>query len=480
MTAYYVRSGAAGSANGTSWANAYTTMATALSGKAAGDIFYVAEDHAESSASSLTLTSPGTNTNPCYLYCVDHAGSVPPVSADLRTTASIATTGNSGITFGGSWVINGLIATAGNSTGNPSLAIGATTASVIRARNCSFAFGGTGGTLSIGGAGVPTPGYVDCENTTFGFGSGTSSSLTVNGMFRWRNTTSAIVGSGVPANLFKFTTGRSASLFCEGVDLSALGSGKTIVDPTSASAVAATFLRCKLGTSVTLIGASPSPYAIDASFIDCDSAGTNYTFTKVSSLGTQSAETTIVRTGGASDGTTPISQKIVTTANSLWPVPFVSAPIAIWNDTVGSSATATIYGIWGGGSVPNNDDIWIEAEYLGSSGSPQASFVNSGKADGLASNAALSSDASTWGGSTTAFKMSVTFTPQQKGLVYITVKAAKASSTFYIDTKPEISGVTVSKTYVAPGGVINELQSSGGSAAVARAGLHGIEQGIAA
>jgi hypothetical protein len=35
--------------------------------------------------------------------------------------------------------------------------------------------------------------------------------------------------------------------------------------------------------------------------------------------------------------------------------------------------------------------------------------------------------------------MSVTFTPQQKGAVTIYVKAAKASSTFYIDPKPVLS-----------------------------------------
>jgi hypothetical protein len=214
--------------------------------------------------------------------------------------------------------------------------------------------------------------------------------------------------------------------------------------------------------------------------INCDSGGTNYRNERYRYEGTLTTETIIVRSGGASDGATPVSHKIVTSANSKWPQPFESFPLAIWNDTVGSAVTATVYGIWGGGAVPNNDDIWIEAEYLGSSSSPQGSLVSSGKVNGLASGSAAASDASSWGGSTTAFKMSVTFTPQQKGLIYITVKAAKASSTFYIDTKPEIPGVTVSKTYVAPGGVINELQSSGGGAAVARAGLHGIEQGIAA
>src|SRR4051812_3366435 len=95
MASYYVRSGAGGSANGTSWANAYLTLAAAFSGKAAGDTFYVSEDHAETLGSTIILTSPGTKANPCKIVCVNHAGSVPPVSADLRTTATITMTGAS-------------------------------------------------------------------------------------------------------------------------------------------------------------------------------------------------------------------------------------------------------------------------------------------------------------------------------------------------------------------------------------------------
>lgn len=155
-------------------------------------------------------------------------------------------------------------------------------------------------------------------------------------------------------------------------------------------------------------------------------------------------ETTIVRGGGATqpdaDGDdTTVAWKITTTANSKWVLPFESLPIAIWNDTVGSAVTATVYGIWGGGAVPNHDEIWLEVEYPGSTSYPLGSFANDTKADNLASGAAQSSDASTWGGSTTAFALAVTFTPQMAGPIYARVKAAKASSTFYIDPKVTLS-----------------------------------------
>src|SRR6185436_3707180 len=112
--------------------------------------------------------------------------------------------------------------------------------------------------------------------------------------------------------------------------------------------------------------------------------------------------------------------------------PFECPPIAIWNDTTGSR-TATVQGICGGGAVPNDDEIWLEVEYLGDASSPQGSFVNDGKADLLATAAAQTAASETWGGSTTDFALAVTFTAAQKGWCYARVKIGKASSTFYID-----------------------------------------------
>jgi hypothetical protein len=146
-------------------------------------------------------------------------------------------------------------------------------------------------------------------------------------------------------------------------------------------------------------------------------------------------ETTIVRAGDTSDGTTPVTAKIVTTANVLCALPFADSPIAIWNEVVGTPITITLYGIWGGGAVPNNDEFSIDVDFLGSSGSPVSSRATSTKANLLAAGAALSSESSSWGGSTTPFKTSVTVTPQMKGLLFVTPKASKPSLTFYYDPK---------------------------------------------
>jgi hypothetical protein len=55
--------------------------------------------------------------------------------------------------------------------------------------------------------------------------------------------------------------------------------------------------------------------------------------------------------------------------------------------------------------------------------------------------------------------MTATFQPEQAGPITIYIRAVNAGP-FYIDPKPEISGVTVSKSYIsAPGVYVNELSS---------------------
>lgn len=433
MANVYVRSGAGGAATGADWANAYLTLAAALTAKAAGDIFWVSEDHAETNAGTVTLTAPGTAASPNFIYCVDHAGTVPPVAADLRTTAVIAGTAIGGIVIGGGvafWY--GITFKAGTGSTSTTLSVGnSTCAHSFDA--CQFWLNTTnvGALISVGGS-TSVNNKLAFNNTTLRFGATAQSIRQNSSRYYWRNTASFLAGATFPTTLF--TTGGSDNgiYVFEGVDFSALGSGKTLVGAITGPSTYI-FKDCKFGASLTVSGTPAAQGAGEVIVSNSDSGGTNYRQEKYSYSGTLTIETTIVHTGGASDGTTPIAWKIVTTANSKWAFPFEAPPIVIWNDNSGSSKTVTIEGIWGGGAVPNNDDIWIDVEYLGASSSPLGSFATSTKASNLAANSALSAGTGTWGGSTTKFKMSATFTPQQKGPFYVYVRAAAASSTFYID-----------------------------------------------
>ncbi len=436
MALIYVYSGAGGSANGADWANAYLTLAAAASSGSAGDTFYVAHNHAETQATAMTITFPGSVSNPNFCYCVNSAGTVPPVSADLRATATVTTTGNSAMTINGCVYGYGIIFSCGTTAVAPALNLAQTAANIQNWEACAFNIGSTGG--SSYSFGVATGGAKLTFNNTTILPNSTGGTIGVSCDFTWKNTTAAIAGATFPTTLFSPSNARPSGLLIEGVDLSALGSGKTIFAAGGAACNPYTLRDCKLGASVTICATPTGLHNPAIQLIRCNSGAVNYRTEKYTYAGTQTTEIVVVRTGGASDGTTPISWKIDTTANSKWKFPFECYPITIWSDTTGAK-TITVEGTWGGGAVPLNDEIWMDVEYLGSALTPVGSFATSSKADGLATGASITSSSETWGGSTSEFKMTASITTAMKGPITVYVKAAKASSTFYIDPKITIS-----------------------------------------
>lgn len=436
MANKYLRSGAGGGATGVDWANAFLTLAAALTGSSAGDDIWVSEDHSELVASAQTYTSPGTITSPCRIICVNHAGSVPPVAADIATTAVVATSGANAMANGGYAYVYGITFKPGNSAAvNASFNWFNGVAGQWKFKNCPMIMPtGASAAFGIGNSNTCTLELID---SPIKFGA-TGQSINLNsGTFRWEGALSvADCSVAVPTTMF-FAGAMKGSALIQGVDLSGAGSGKTLVGAMT-SFGRMVFKDCKLGASVTKF-ATPTVSDTRVTFIRCNSGAVNYSYDIGDYYGALSIENTIILTGGASDGTNGFSHKIVTTTNAKWTNPFRSDPIQFWQEAVGSPVTVTLQGIWGGGAVPNNDDIWIEVEYLGSSGTPISTLISCTKANTLAANAALSAGAGTWGGSTTKFAMAVTFTPQTKGPVTVYVLAGAASQTFYVDPKPVVS-----------------------------------------
>src|SRR5262245_57755290 len=138
MASYYVWSGATGSNNGSSWANAFTTLTTAFATEVAGDTLYVAHDHAESTAGAVTLTSSGTLASMTKVICVDRGGSVPPVAADRRATAQVITTGANTMALNGTVHYDGIIFNCGTGASAAPLTVGGTSSSNVRLDNCSL------------------------------------------------------------------------------------------------------------------------------------------------------------------------------------------------------------------------------------------------------------------------------------------------------------------------------------------------------
>lgn len=432
MANRYVYSGAGGAGTGADWANAFTTLALACAADTAGDVFFVAHDHAESTAGAVTPSFAGTAASPSLVYCVNRAGSVPPVAADLATTATVTTTGStSTITLNGSLYMYGITFSAGTGASGGGFVVSGGIDNQ-HFKNCAFTFGTTAGVTFQTGS--------TTNNSQAHFQDCTFTCATTNQTFSFFGNTElhncTIGGSAIPATVFTVQI-HCSKLVLEGCNLSAIGSGKTLFAPNRAQIL---MKDCRLGASVTMCATGSTlaiPVTVDV--VNCDSGDTNYRTERHTREGNLTTETTIVRTGGASNGTTTIAWKIITSAESEVAQPFEAPPIAIWNETIGSAVTATIEGTWGGGSVPDTNDIWIEAQYLGTSGFPVSSRATGGVATPLHTASSHASSSETWGGGTTDFKMSVTFTPQEKGFVYIYVRAGLASTTFYVDPKITLS-----------------------------------------
>jgi hypothetical protein len=196
---------------------------------------------------------------------------------------------------------------------------------------------------------------------------------------------------------------------------------------------------CKLNAATTVT--TPAAAGMTVQLVRCDSAATAYKSARYAYEGTETTETTITRVGGATDPAGQLqSRKIVTTANAQWLRPFQAQPYAVWNATTGANVTATVYGT--GASLPNNDDIWLEVEYLGSASTPLGTIVTTTKSNFLATGTAVASDSSTWGGGTTPFKLTTTLSspqPGQAGYIHARVRVGKASATYYIDPQIYLS-----------------------------------------
>jgi hypothetical protein len=432
-------------ASGVGWIVSASAIPNDISNKC--DV-YVASEHAETQATAMSFnnvfgrystTTPALNVL-CRILCVTKT-TVPPVSANLTTGASISTTGNSSINMlTGSHYVQGITISAGS--GAVAAVISWQNATSLNGyfKNCTMIKAGTAaGNLAVGNASS----ILVFDNTTWQFGAvGDNFMLfsSVAAKLIWKNTVSAIQGSIIPTNLIG--SNYAGEVLLEALDLSALTT--TILQSSGANTIRLVTRNCKLNAGVTVSGVPANPFGSVVDLVRCDSGATNYRHEHYEAGGSQVVETTIVRTGGATDGTTPISWKIVTTtAGPSWGAfPFQSMPMAIWNDTTATNRVVTVYGITAAGGLPNNDDIWIEVEYPGSASTPIGTIATTTKADTFASGVAVASDGSTWGGGVTAFKLVATLSSpqtQMKGPFLIVVKVAKSSTTFYIDPAPVLS-----------------------------------------
>jgi len=442
MANIYVRSTDGNDADdGSTWALAKATLVGALAIATNADTIWVSDAHAETQTGSMTLTCP--TSAGLKILCGDDAAE-PPTA--LATTATVTTTTSGSMTVNGFAYIYGITfscGTAANST-NLAIATGASLNHGFVLENCGLFILSTSSSFirfGIGGGGATGHASVHLRNPIFKTAHGSNAiqlraaKVTIDGasmdaasvalsfMFTWLSGTNALPTGPVIVEASDFSGGASALI--------------ALVNVAVNNPVELVLRNCKLHASTTVTtGTNPGPGGPVVILENCDSGDTNYKYTKVDWSGTVSVESTIIRTSGASDGTTGVSIKMVSSANASLVHPLKGPEIASkWNDTTGSAKTATVEMV-NDGSTLTNAEAWIEVMHLGTSGFPLGVIDLDDKVASVIAtpaNQTTSSVAWTTTGLTSPVKqkMESTFTPQEKGVYYVKPCLGKASTTLY-------------------------------------------------
>jgi len=383
---------------------ANTWFPTTSASPSGNGICYVGDDHAETSTTSQSIAWGTLNLSLglAKVLCVDHTKVPPYASGDLKTTATVTTTGAATITYGASnesVYTYGITFSSGSGATSAALQFNNNLGNFIL-DNCVLKAPGTvANTSKIGISNGNV--RIILNNCSVSFGNVGDGMYVDSGEFIWKNSTILFAGSSVPTNFLALgSQTQFAAILFEGCDLSGL-TGSFNSQQISTNLQHVWIVKdCKLNSAMTVnLGTNPG---MQLQFINCDSSGTNYKSTKYTTEGVEDTSTTYTRSGGAVDfGGQAQSRRIMPAARiSQWVRPFNCEPSVIYNKTTGANVTVTMSGAWFGGCLPKNDEIWIDVEYLGTASFPQGVFATTTKANILAANANVTTDSSVWASST--------------------------------------------------------------------------------
>ena len=433
----------------TTWADANVYLLYLSLGEAAGDNLFVASDHVETLAAAWSASWAGTVVSPNRIFSADKTSGEPP--SVLQPGAAISTTGSNQLrlNFSGFLHAEGLVLTAGTGTDNANMRINDAGSSVSKYKGLTLILGGNNATprIELMATSGSIPWLVDSwwrfahASQAISAGGGTGGAFKISG--------GGLLSGGVsPTTMFQVTT--SANVLIEGVDLSAAATGMNLFGSSSPS-VRALIINSKLPSGWTGQLNSSTPGAgATYDLVNCSAGDENYVYRRKTQMGEIFSETGRVRSGGATDGVTPISWRMVTNSNAEWQhLSLDTREIARWfprpgsGESLGSPITVSVDILHDSITNLSNKDIWIHVQYLGTNGFPLSMFIDDAAASYTASAANQDASSATW--DTTGMsnpnkqKLSVTFTPQEAGYILVTVMMAKPSYTVYVDPKLQIS-----------------------------------------
>jgi hypothetical protein len=428
-------------------AAAGSLVAISNSRPAVGDRVFLSSDHSESHNIAYNFNGAAHAFGSVQIISINRAGSIPPVTADLQSGAGVGYTqasGSGGLVLeaycGLFW--HGVTFTVAGTGVGINLYFNTSARRIQYLKNCAIVI-----TTTIATARIITNGIakVVLDNTTVQFGAVGQAigPNALNQMFdlEWINTPSAIQGATVPTNLFNVSGGCGMTVTCRGVDLSAITT-TLCTGPASASGpIKALFDSCKIAPGVVRLASLPaasSPTADLVELVNCYD-GTNVVNERYGYNGN-----TVFDRATYLDSVDDIggfSAKLTSSTRTDFQNFALGAfQFDVGNTVVGSSKTATIEVL--SAAALNDTDFRMVLQYMGTSGSPIASFGEN-LSSVLMTGSALPSSSAAWNGTLPPTpnkqKLQVTFTPQRAGRVRGLVRLGKPSATVWVNPQVTIS-----------------------------------------
>ena len=410
------------------WAKAATTFLVAVDAAAAGDRIIIGADHAENDTANKTYAFPGTAASPNIVISstVGAGSAIVYNRADniqIDMSASART-----ITFTGHVQMEGLSFKAGSNI------IMTQSLGQIDCFECTFDIGGSAD-FQVGSSNGSWVRFKDVDVTWSNSGNNSSNFVPLGINFTWDGGILSWTGTQ-PTALFNGGS-KHNQIHIAGVDLSAITTA--LLDVTDNWNTQIEMHHCLLNSGVAATTGTHNNLETTFLMSGCDDTTGNdlYRLEYVDFWGSTVHDDAIFRTtDGASDGTTPISWKMVSTANAAEFVePTRSPPIYSWVDATGST-TFTVQCLWDSVTDIQDDEIWLEIEFLEASADTDSAFADDRMTDISSTPGDQTTNATAWTETLTndnEFALAVTVTVNRVGPVIGRVYLAKPSTTIYVD-----------------------------------------------
>jgi hypothetical protein len=425
--------------DGSTWALANATLAGSIADWTTSDIICIEDNHNETQATTMTLTPTGdTSAIPVPIYSVSDADD----SYSIGSSCQVSVTGaSSNISLAGNYSIAGVFFCSGNDI----LVSSSVTADWSFFRDVSVDLSALNSALTFGSQAAR--GLTRWVGGTIDFGGGGFMNVNRSSPMIFEGVT--FTGDIVAAGLFRSTGANSGvtQWICRGCDLSAYTS-ETLVDVSQSN---------QGDLNVWLIGSElPATVSIhDDAFANprqfvfvsgTDDSTSDYGFRQdlYTYQGNVETDIAVYHDNGLvfEEGSTNASFKFTPASHlSKHEFPLCSPPRVEWIATTGSK-TFTTEGVENFTTALDEDEVWQEILYLGTSTNPLWS-LDVGKVVGGTTSLTTGTGLANWTSEPSgsrSFKLETTVTINKAGVYQIRwcVAAYESGKVVHIDPKPLI------------------------------------------